>query len=118
LIAYCRAHQGADPAALSTIEGDLIRLQTLLNTQESDDVDALLATVDESFKEAFHKYDGGTLWHYHQKDPKAQPTSTELENLRTMNEAQAVLSNLTRETSSVRWQIFAEWWSYGKLVTN
>jgi hypothetical protein len=89
-------------------------LQTLLNTAESDDVDALQASIDEQFVEAFSKSDGGTLWHFHQEsDKSARPSDTELGYLRDLNNAQALSSTLTREFSTQRWQLFAQWWSYG-----
>jgi hypothetical protein len=99
------------------LEKDLLRLQTLLTTSESDDVDALQAAADESYEQAFSKTDGGTLWHFHQEtDPTARPTPSELGFLNDLNAYQSVYSNMVREVSSTRWQLFAKWWQYGKYL--
>lgn len=99
------------------LEKDLLRLQTLLTTSESDDVDALQAAADESYEQAFSKTDGGTLWHFHQEtDPTASPTTSELGFLNDLNAYQSVYSNMVREVSSTRWQLFAKWWQYGKYL--
>jgi hypothetical protein len=114
-MAYCRAHEKVDPTDLATLEKDLLRLQTLLTTEESDDVDALQAAADESYEQAFNKVDGGTLWHFHQEtNPTTRPTETELDTLNDLNGFQSVYSNMAREVSSTRWQLFANWWAYGE----
>ena len=113
MIAYCRAHVKNDTAALEEIEQDLLNLQTLLDITESDDVDVLQATADENYKQAFEKYDGGIMWHFHQEtDPTAVPTDTEIQQLAALNIAQQFLSGAQRELANVQWKLFAFWWTY------
>ncbi|MCJ1309780.1 hypothetical protein MMC25_003441 [Agyrium rufum] len=112
LMAYCRAHAPSDATSLTTLENDMLRLETLL-ASSGDDVEGIQAADDEKFEEAFQKLDGGTKWHFHQEsDPTTKPTDTELGVLQQLNEVQATYSNLTRELKSLRWQLFANWWAY------
>ena len=113
-MAYCRAHDTVDSASLATLENDLLRIQSLLLTGESDDVDALQAAADECYEQAFNKSDGGTFWHFHQEtDPSTSPTSAQIAAMNTLNMNQTLYDNTTREVASKRWQLFAQWWLYG-----
>ena len=117
-MAYCRAHSTTDPKALASLETDILRLGSLLQATESDDVDGLQAAADENYEQAFTKFDGGTLWHYHQEtDPDGRPSDSEIGDLASLNQAQELLSNSQREASNVKWTLFALWWNYGKSVT-
>lgn len=114
-MAYCRAHESIDNATLATLEQDLLRIQSLLITGESDDVDALQAAADECYEQAFSKSDGGTLWHFHQEsDPSTVPTAEQVAAMKTLNENQKVFDNTVRETTTKRWELFANWWLYGR----
>ena len=114
LMAYCRAHETIDSASLETLEKDLLRIQSLLITGESDDVDALQAAADESYEQAFNKSDGGTVWHFHQEaDPSVVPTTAQIAAMSTLNSNQAVYDTSAREVATKRWQLFAQWWLYG-----
>ncbi|KAL8672154.1 MAG: hypothetical protein Q9168_003377 [Polycauliona sp. 1 TL-2023] len=113
LMAYCRAHEDVDDAALGTLEKDLLRIQSLLIAGDSDDVDALQAAADESYEQAFSKINGGTLWHFHQEsDPSATPSAQDLATMRTLNRNQTTYDNAAREVANQRWQLFAQWWLY------
>jgi hypothetical protein len=123
LLAFCQSHlrQGEDQGTLHDVEMDLLRIQTLLREAEDDDVDGIQAAVDENLEQAFLRFEGGTLWHYNQKNDitttpaKGQtrvPTVDQIKALQNLNETQAVLDNANRETAIKRWQLFAEWWNY------
>ncbi|KAL9610371.1 MAG: hypothetical protein Q9167_004911 [Letrouitia subvulpina] len=113
LMAYCRAHESIDSAVLATLEQDLLRIQSLLITGESDDVDALQAAADECYEQAFSKSEGGTLWHFHQEsDPSTVPTTTQIATMETLNKNQKLLDNTVREVATKRWELFANWWLY------
>ncbi|KAL8832472.1 MAG: hypothetical protein Q9191_000242 [Dirinaria sp. TL-2023a] len=115
LIAYCRAHETTDATNLATLEQDLLRIQTLLLSGESDDVDALQAAADESFEQAFTRSDGGTVWHFHQEsDPSSVPSTDQVTAIRTLNQNQKVFDSAARETASKRWELFAQWWLWGE----
>ena len=117
-MAYCRAHQTVDDSSLATLEKDLLRIQSLLITGESDDVDALQAAADECYEQAFSKSDGGTLWHFHQEtDPSSIPTTTQIATMSNLNQNQMIYDNATREVARKRWELFAQWWLYGNDLT-
>ena len=85
LIYTCEPYR-AGGSNSNTLEKDLLRIQTLLSTAESDDVDALQTAADESYEQAFAKADGGTQWHFHQEsDPHAMPSPTDIETLNSLN---------------------------------
>ena len=113
-MAYCRAHQSVDTADLVALEQDLLRIQTLLQSGESDDVDALQAAADESYEQAFDKSDGGTVWYFHQEsDPSTVPTAPQMTAIKTLNNNQKVFDKSVREVASKRWELFANWWLWG-----
>ncbi|KAL8692919.1 MAG: hypothetical protein Q9218_002145 [Villophora microphyllina] len=111
LMAYCRAHETVDSAGLATLEQDLLRIQTLLMSGESDDVDALQAAADESYEQAFGRTDGGTVWSFHQEShPSTVPTASQMTAIKTLNANQKIYDNAAREAASKRWELFANWW--------
>ena len=117
-MAFCRAHETVDNSSIATLEKDLLRIQSLLLTGESDDIDALQAAADESYEQAFSKIYGGTFWHFHQEaNPGTSPTVSQMASMATLNLNQALYDNSARETASKRWQLFAQWWLYGKSQT-
>ena len=117
-MAYCRAHSPTDPKALASLETDILLLKSLLQATEGDDVDGLQAAADENYEQAFTKFDGGTKWHYHQEaKPDGRPSDSEIDDLASLNRAQELLSNSQREASTVKWNLFALWWNYGKFST-
>ena len=118
-MAYCRAHETIDAQSLATLEQDLLRIQSLLISGESDDVDALQAAADECYEQAFSKLDGGTEWHFHQEtDPSAVPTPSQIASMQALNKNQKVYDNTVREVATKRWELFAQWWLYGKKLSD
>lgn len=114
-MAYCRAHETVDPTNLATLEADLLRIQTLLLSGESDDLDSLQAAADESFEQAFTRSDGGTVWHFHQEsDPSSVPSADQVTAIKKLNQNQKVFDSAVRETTSKRWELFAQWWLWGE----
>ena len=113
-MAYCRAHETVDSPSIATLEKDLLRIQSLLLTGESDDIDALQAAADESYEQAFSKIDGGTFWHFHQEgNPGTSPTVSQMASMTALNQNQTLFDNAAREVETKRWQLFAQWWLYG-----
>ena len=125
LLAYSRVHATPapqtvvqdktqiDPSPMGDIESDLLKIQALLLASESDDVDGLQAAADESFEEAFTKFDGGTFWHYQLSTAGAKPAPPpDTNTFIQYNNDQAAYDNCYREGQQLRWNIFAEWWNY------
>jgi hypothetical protein len=117
LLTYCRAHSTTDSdPQYKEMEQDLLRIDTLLNTADDDDIDGLQAAADESYSQAFQKYDGGSKWNFKTQQapgkPPVVPTHSQQEEMKLLNAVQAAFDNAGRETQTVCWQLFASWWNY------
>jgi hypothetical protein len=116
LLTYCRAHEGRDKGKMGDLEQDLLRIQTLLNEVEDDDVDGIQAAADEKYEQSFEKVDGGTAWLFKQQSDAGtehkDASIDDVRNLITLNVAQEALNNLNREVAKKRWYLFAEWWNW------
>jgi hypothetical protein len=113
LLAYCRGHSDEDVSPMSDLEIDLLKLQSLLLATENDDVDALKAAADESYEEAFTKFEGGTQWHYQMSTPGGKPAPPpNPATFAKFNSDQASYDNALRESLQMRGYLFLEWWKY------
>jgi hypothetical protein len=113
LLAYCRAHADKDASPMSDLEHDILKIRDLLNASENDDVDALQAAADESYEEAFTKFDGGTQWHYQLSTPGPKPAPPpDAKAFAKFNDDQDAYDGALRECQKLRWNLFAQWWKY------
>jgi hypothetical protein len=82
----------------------------------ADEYDARVQAQDLMAHQSFAKADGGAVWTF-AKAPSpggatAIPSTTEIQILRSLNEAQIKLDAANRQLLSLRWELFAEWWKY------
>lgn len=82
----------------------------------ADEYDARVQAQDLMAHQSFAKADGGTKWTYAKASESggapAVPSTTEIQTLNSLNEAQAKLDASNRQLRSLRWELFAEWWKY------
>lgn len=117
LYAYCRVHDTIDTdSTLVRMEKDLEALHDLLQTTEDGDVDALQASQDESYEQAFSKFEGETHWFFYGNTPNSNqpviPSPTDKLNLATLNSLQRALDMSQKEVTRAKWELFAIWWNF------
>ncbi|KAK4948585.1 hypothetical protein LTR10_012589 [Elasticomyces elasticus] len=107
------------PVTPEELETDLLKIQTLLLKQE-DGVDPQLQAEDILYEANFAKSEGGVRWHLSGTDNTkslvkghtATTSGANLASLDLMNVKQMAYNLCTRESDSVQWQLFAQWWKY------
>lgn len=130
ILAYIRAHSGST----TSVEDDILHLETLLLKQQ-DDIDSQQEALDMLTADNFRpSQDNGSKWHFSVMPPDTAPggiasskktdqmffpTTKQQLFLATLNAAQAALDSALRELRQARWELFAKWWNFcadGTLV--
>jgi hypothetical protein len=131
IITFVEAHKADAESVLQTGDADLV--QELIDIREllyasDDSYGARSKAQDMILQNNFAMTDGGQIWRYASDpikappqpgDPPAVPSTkpgsdgtSEVDNLRTLNNIQATLDVANRKLKAIRWNLWAEWWKF------
>lgn len=125
LLAYVRAHHGEKPPEgmketketilIRQLEESIFNLSAYLRLQDDSPVDAYRKVTDGLIHRNYTRTNGGIRYNFPISSTPGKPTlpkDTEMEKLRNLNNAQALLDGTMRAAKTQSWELFSLWFKF------